>query len=135
MNTQIPFEAESVQLQNRLGRLVAVTLRCFVRDGRYSVILVASNEFPARQLTNSAEHLAYQLTQRLEVPPEKVDFIQFQPGEEPEWFRWSFQWVGTSPLQGKSLPMSSASCETFLMPLLAEGKMVSLLGGRASEVA
>lgn len=122
----MPFETETLQLHNRLSRLVKVTLSCFVRDGRYGVILVATPEFPARQLNNSAEHLAYQLVQRLNVAPQDVDFIQYQPGEEPEWLRWRFQWVGSSPLQGKSLPLNQASCEAFVLPLLVEGEMVSL---------
>jgi hypothetical protein len=122
----MPFETETLQLHNRLSRLVSVTLRCFERDGRYSIILVATPEFPARQLNNSAEHLAYQLVQRLGVPPEQVDFIQHQPGEEPEWLRWRFQWVGSSPIQGKSLPLNQSSYEAFVLPLLAEAEIVSL---------
>ncbi|WP_439134245.1 hypothetical protein, partial [Pseudomaricurvus sp.] len=129
------FETETVQLQNRLSRLVDVKLRCFAYNNRYCVILVASQRFPARQLNNSAEHLAYQLVQRLNVAPEDVDFIQYQPGEEPEWLRWRFQWVGTSPLQAKSLPLSSTSLESFVMPILAEGEMFSLIAGSVPAVA
>lgn len=123
----MPFATETLQLHNRLGRLAKVTLSCFSRDGRYSVILVATPEFPARQLNNSAEHLAYQLVQRLNhVAPHEVEFIQYQPGEEPAWLRWRFQWVGSSPLQGKSLPLNQSSYEGFILPLLVEGEMVSL---------
>lgn len=131
----LPLKTESVQLQNRLSRLVNVNLRCFTYKGRYSVFLVASQEFPARQLNNSAEHLAYQLIQRLDAAPEDVDFIQFQPGEEPEWLRWRFQWVGTSPLQAKSLPLGPTALESFVMPILAEGEMFSLLSGQVPRVA
>lgn len=131
----LPLKTESVQLQNRLSRLVNVKLRCFTHNGRYCVFLVASQEFPARQLNNSAEHLAYQLIQRLNAAPEDVDFIQFQPGEEPEWLRWRFHWVGTSPLQGKSLPLGPASLESFVIPILSEGEMFSLLSGQIPQVA
>lgn len=121
-----PFQTETLQLHNRLSRLVKVTLGCLRRDGRYSIILVATPEFPARQLHNSAEHLAYQLVQRLDVAPQEVEFLQYQPGAEPEWLRWSFQWVGSSPLQGKRLPLNRSSCEAVVLPLLEEGEQVSL---------
>lgn len=122
----LPFETETLQLHNRLSRLVKVTLCCFARDGRYTIILVATPEFPARQLNNSAEHLAYQLVQRLNVAPQEVEFIQYQPGEEPEWLRWRFHWVGSSPLQGKSVSLNQSSYEGFVLPLLVEGEMVAL---------
>lgn len=121
-----PFPTETLQLHNRLSRLVKVTLACIRRDGRYSIILVATADFPARQLHNSAEHLAYQLVQRLNAVPQEVDFLQYQPGAEQEWLRWSFQWVGSSPLQGKSLPLNPSSYEAVVLPLLESGEVVSL---------
>lgn len=135
MNTSISFETESVPLQNRLGRLINVELSCFTHGARYCVILNSTADFPARQMSKSAEHLAYQIILRLGVNPNDVDFVQYQPGEQPEWLRWRFQWVGQSPLHGKSSPVNAGFEERFIKPLMSRGQRFSLMSGKVPAVA
>ncbi len=143
MTMLMPFETETLLLQNRLGRLVPVALRCFHHHRGVCVVLVATPDFPARQLTNSAEHLAYQLFQRLSeycqqqdascrLNAEDVEFIQFHPADEPEWLRWRLQWAGSSPIHLDSVPLTQASREGFLQPILAKGQSFSLASGKDS---
>ncbi len=131
----LPVVPEVVELQNRLGRIVPVELSCFVFRKRYCVILHASAAVPARQLSKSAEHIAHQVVCRLNVPAELVDFFQFQPGEEPEWLRWSFQWVGVSPLKGRCLDVNTNFQQSYLEPLFSRGRVFSLQHDRVPEVA
>ena len=133
MSMNLSLAPDVVHLQNRLGRLTPVSLNCFVFRDRYCVILRASREFPARQLSNSAEHLAHQIVARLGVAPEQVDFFQWQPGDHPEWLRWAFQWVGRSPLKGRCEAVSAGLFGSYLRPLQQQGHRFSLL--RADEPA
>ncbi|MGH1370551.1 MAG: hypothetical protein ACRBBW_00845 [Cellvibrionaceae bacterium] len=120
------LQVESVLLQNRIGRLIPVNIQCLFYNGRYSVILQATPDLPARQMSKSAEQLAHQVIQKLAVDPASVDFFQCQPGEEPEWLRWSFQWVGQSPLHGKNYSVNPALEERILKPLLEKGETFSI---------
>ena len=129
------LQTESVQLQNRIGRLISVNLQCFLYDGRYWVILQSSPEFPARQMSKSAEHLAHQLVQRLGVNPDSVEFLQCQPGETPEWLRWSFTWVGQSPLNGKNSAVKGTFEKRVLQPILEEGQAFSIKSDSIPQVA
>jgi hypothetical protein len=129
------LQMESVQLQNRIGRLISVNLQCIVHDGRYCVVIQSTPELPSRQMSKSAEQLAHQIIQRLDVDPESVDFLQCQPGEEPEWLRWRFQWVGQSPLQGKSHPVNSTFEARVLKPMLDDGKTFSITASTIPYVA
>ncbi|NIB40111.1 hypothetical protein HBA55_10965 [Pseudomaricurvus alkylphenolicus] len=129
------LQLDHLQLQDRLSRLIPVQLCCLVYRKRYTVILVASQEMPARRLSKSAEHIAHQLVQKLGARPAEVDFLQYQPGEEPEWLRWRFQWVGMSPLKGECIAVNEASRSRYLEPLLSGGQPFSLLNGEVPAVA
>jgi len=129
------LQVESVQLQNRIGRLISVNLQCILHCGRYCVIMQSTPELPARQMSKSAEQLAHQIIQRLGIDPETADFLQCQPKEEPEWLRWRFQWVGQSPLQGKSHPVNSTFETRVLKPMLEEGETFSITARNIPYVA
>ncbi len=129
------LQVESVLLQNRIGRLIPVNIQCLVHRGRYSVIMQSTPDLPARQMSKSAEQLAHQVIQKLAVDPANVDFFQCQPGESPEWLRWSFQWVGQSPLQGKNYAVNPALEERILKPLLDEGETFSINADNIPYVA
>lgn len=135
MNILDSLQMESVQLQNRIGRLILVNIQCITHAGRYCVIVQSTADIASRQLTKSAEQLAHQIVKRLSLEPELVDFIQCQPGEDPEWLRWRFQWVGQSPLQGKHHGVDKGFEDRVLKPMLSEGNIVSFIGDNIPFVA
>lgn len=120
------FTAETLSLKNRVGCEVDVDVVRLQYRQRDYVILKTTQNLPARHLLKSAEHFAHQLLALMAVTPEDVDFIQYQPGEEPEWLRWGFQWVGQTPLKPISYGLTAASQKSFLEPLLSQGQPVSI---------
>lgn len=135
MDTKTFLKPETLQLRNRVGRSMSVDVQCLKHRNRYYVILMTTRDLPGNQLLKSAEHLARQLIERLGVSPHDVDFIQYQQGEEPEWLRWRFQWVGNSPLQAASYPIKPSSQQSFLTPLFREGVTCSLAKQQVQDVA
>lgn len=135
MNNMPSLRPEAVQLCNRVGRPLNVDVQCLSYRNRYYVVLMARQDLPGNQLLKNAEHLARQLIDCMGVSPSDVDFIQYQPREEPEWLRWRFQWVGNSPLKAASYPINSSSQKSFLQPLLSEGVTKSLASFNEQAVA
>jgi len=135
MNNIPPLAPETVQLCNRVGRPLSVDVQCLSYRNRYYVVLMARQDLPGNQLLKNAEHLARQLIECMGVAPSDVDFIQYQPREEPEWLRWRFQWVGNSPLKAVSFPINASSQQSFLLPLLNHGVKKSLASFNEQAVA
>jgi len=135
MKNLLPLAPETVQLCNRVGRPLSVDVQCLSYRNRYYVVLMARQDLPGNQLLKNAEHLARQLIECMGVAPSDVDFIQYQPREEPEWLRWRFQWVGNSPLNAVSYPINVSSQQSFLLPLLSEGVTKSLASFSEQAVA
>ena len=135
MNNVTSLTPETIQLRSRVGRPLSVDVQCLSYRNRYYLVLMARQDLPGNQLLKNAEHLARQLIECMGVSPDDVDFIQYQPREEPEWLRWNFQWVGSSPLKALSHPINASSQQSFLLPLLEGGETRSLASFSEQAVA
>lgn len=140
---KISFAPETLFLENRSGRMVPVSLNVFLHGQRCYVVLRASEGLPTRQLSKSAEHLAYQLVARFQLEPECVEFYQYHSGasagnaaeNSAEWLRWRFHWVGGTPIQGRCEPVSDGFLERVLKPVFQQGHKLNLQPKVEADVA
>lgn len=108
------------ELDNRLGQPVQAEVAHIPTEIRDYVFISAPQQQAASLVGKNAEHFAFQLCQRLQLDPRRFDLIELRTsGESPCLWRWRFEWVGHTPLSGKSEAVTSASQQQKLFELLA----------------
>ncbi len=117
---QEPSLFQTVDLENRLGQLVQLDVALVPAEARDYVFISAPAHQAAGFIGKNAEHFAFQLCQRLQLDPRRFELVEFRTGgESPCLWRWRFEWVGYSPLAGRSEAVTSASQQQLLFRLLA----------------
>jgi|SRR5690606_1416329 len=110
----------SCELENRLGQTVQLEIAQISTGARDYVFINAPKPQAASFVGKNAEHFAFQLRQQLQLEPRRFELIELRTrGETPCLWRWRFEWVGHTPLSGKSEAITSASQQQKLFELLA----------------
>lgn len=114
----MPFPFDELVLQNRLGQKVQLQVANVTADSRDYVFALAPKRAVSSLVAKNAEYFASQLLLHFDLRPNRFDLIELRPREESaEWWRWRFQWVGSTPLDGRCQPVKSAAQQARLAAL------------------
>lgn len=114
----IPASFSSLQLHNRLNRLVEVGFRRVRRDGRDLVFLTAGSE-AGGLVRKNFETFAGQIVREFRIDPVEADFIELRiEAGEPRWYRWHAQWVGSAPMECTAEAVEGESGRRYLTQAL-----------------
>lgn len=129
------LKLQTVALTDRTARPMLLDAGCILYRQRFTLIVAVPTGQPPRQLVKSAEHAACQLLQLLQLDSSKVDFLHFQPSATPQWRRWRFRWVGSSPLMIADEALTESALQGYLQRLLNCGRAMDLPSMRMSASA
>jgi hypothetical protein len=106
-------------LRNRLGQAVELAVHHRFGFGREYVFVAALTQQLSSVVAKNAEHFAFQLREFFKLDTRRFELIEIRGDEQnPEFWRWRFEWVGNSPLSPKCERVSSSNQQAQLLNLL-----------------
>lgn len=128
---------ELMELTNRLGQPVTLGVKLLMGDHRDTLFVSAPRRQASSFFGKNAEPFINQLLDKLPLRPERLNIIELRGDpDDPELWRWRFEWVGRSPMVPRSEPVSSRGSRAALEALLWDERDQStearLKVGRAS---
>jgi hypothetical protein len=107
MNFLYPFE--SVLVRNRLGKGMRLLVHPFSLSMDHVCILVTTpSDVHNSTLTKNADYFVSQLRERFSRTVKTFSMIELRIDADglEHWYAWQFNWVGNTPLEPKSIPLS-----------------------------
>lgn len=90
-------------LTNRLGQAIELNVLHQFAFGRECVFVTSAVRHASSIVAKNAEHLAFQLREFFGLDVRRFDLIECRGDlDQPEFWRWRFEWVGNSPIAPKS---------------------------------
>lgn len=122
-------EFTTILLDNRLGQAVELGVTYVPTAVRDYVFITALNQQASSFVGKNAEPFAFQLCDRFQLDPRRFELIELRSAniEYPLW-RWRFEWVGHSPLAGRSEAIISKSQQNMLFDLLNPRTTAKVVG-------
>jgi hypothetical protein len=108
-----------IELENRLGQKVHLGVTHIPTDARDYVFVTALSQQASSFVGKNADHFAFQLLHRFQLDTKRFELVELRgSAEEQSLWRWRFEWVGNSPLSGRSELVASPAQRQLLMRLL-----------------
>ena len=99
----LPESFNNYSLVNRLGQALQLAVCHTQACGREYVFVAALAQHASSLVAKNAEHFALQLRDLFNVDVRRFELIELRGDmANPEFFRWKFEWVGNTPLSGRS---------------------------------
>ena len=106
-------------LHNRLGQSVELAVHHVFGFGREYVFVAALTQQVSSLVAKNAEHFAFQLREFFKLDARRFELIEMRgDSENPEFWRWRFEWVGNTPLSPRCELVASSNQQTQLLSLL-----------------
>jgi hypothetical protein len=110
------LQFESLCLHNRVGRPLDIELCCVASSQRYLLLLRANTSASAAQIDKSAECVAFQLRERLQVEGAQLTFMLMVADNTTTLQRWRLSWTGTSPVRVSTETIPASALNKFIDP-------------------
>lgn len=109
-----------IELRNRLGQQVSVSVTHMSTDTRDYVFLTAAGNAASSLVAKNADHFAFQLRDHFSIEPNRFELIELRvAGDDHCLWRWRFEWVGFTPLAPKGEAISSVQQQHKFFAMLA----------------
>lgn len=109
----------NLELDNRLGQTVKLAVQHVQSFGREYVFVKALTQQVSSLVAKNAEHFAFQLREIFQLDARRFEMIEVRGFiEEPNMWRWRFEWVGTSPISPRCEAISSTNQQTQMIKLM-----------------
>lgn len=114
-----PNSFVSLELENRLGQTIKLAVQHVQFFGREYVFVKALTQQVSSLVAKNAEHFAFQLREAFQLDARRFEMIEVRGFiEEPNMWRWRFEWVGTSPISPRCEAISGTNQQTQMRKLL-----------------
>lgn len=106
-------------LANRLGQTLELAVSHSQAFGREYVFVAALAQQASSLVAKNAEHFAFQLRELFKLDSRRFEMVELR-GEldNPQFWRWRFEWVGNSPLSARCEMINSTSQRNQFLTLL-----------------
>lgn len=108
-----------IQFENRLGQTVDLEVASIEAATRDFIFVRVPGSSASSVVKKNAEHFAFQLRHRFNIAPERFELIELKGDKDSaEFWRWRFEWVGSSPILAGSELVKSAHQQSSFKALL-----------------
>ena len=115
----LPESFNNYSLVNRLGQVLQLSVYHTQAFGREYVFVAALAQHASSLVAKNAEHFAFQLREMFDVDARRFELVELRGDiENPELFRWRFEWVGNTPLSARCEAIGSNSQRNHFFALL-----------------
>jgi hypothetical protein len=117
------YTFESIKILNRLDMMIVIDI-CPVLIEDEMIVLVRSNhDYHRSTVEKNIEHIAFQLQDQYVYDSQQFSLVECvdrhnKLGEPIQWRQWRFKWVGNSPINGQSHPLSATRLNQINMAVL-----------------
>lgn len=109
----------SLDLENRLGQTITLAVQHVQSFGREYVFVKALTQQVSSLVAKNAEHFAFQLREIFQMDARRFEMIEVRGFmEQPNMWRWRFEWVGTSPISPRCEAISSTHQQAQMIKLM-----------------
>lgn len=115
----LPSQFSHYTLANRLGQSLELAVYHAQAFGREYLFVTSLAQQASSLVAKNAEHFAFQLRELFNLDARRFEMVEVR-GEmtNPQFWRWRFEWVGSSPLSPRCELVSSSSQHNQLLSLL-----------------
>ena len=115
----LPESFNNYSLVNRLGQALQLSVCHTQAYGREYIFVAALAQHASSLVAKNAEHFALQLRNLFNIDARRFELVELRGDmANPELFRWKFEWVGNTPLSGRSEAICSHSQRKHFLSLL-----------------
>jgi len=116
---KLPSSFVSLELENRLGQTIKLAVQHVQSFGREYVFVKSLTQQVSSLVAKNAEHFAYQLREVFQLDARRFEMIEVRDfTEEPNLWRWRFEWIGASPVSPRCEAISTVHQQTQMLKLL-----------------
>ena len=121
----LPESFNNYSLVNRLGQALQLSAYHTQAYGREYVFVATLAQHASSLVAKNAEHFAFQLREMFDIDARRFEMVELRgDSNNPELFRWRFEWVGNTPLSARCEAISSpGQHKQFLALLNIQGEL------------
>jgi hypothetical protein len=109
----------SLAVENRLGQRIELGVYHVQAFGREYVFVAALTQHASSVVAKNAEHFAFQLREYFQLDARRFEMIEVRGDiAVPSFWRWRFEWVGSSPLSPRCEAITANNQHNQLWSLL-----------------
>jgi hypothetical protein len=111
----------SLVVENRLGQRIALGVHHVQAFGREYVFVAALTQQASSVVAKNTEHFAFQLREHFQLDARRFEMIEVRGDGDialQSFWRWRFEWVGSSPLSPRCEAITANNQHNQLLSLL-----------------